>query len=260
MQQGFHFRGKRQLSAEMRVVERLHSKMIACQKQLRPARAQIANSEREHALEAMNTIRALFFVKVDHNFRVGIRGKGVAFALQLTAKFSEVIDFAVIGDPDRAVFVAHRHVAVGRQVKDGEAAAPETNVGTVGESTIPQTGIVRATVCLNVCHPSEHFPISPICQTVDAAHPCSLLRFLFQFINLCFDVKKLDALKTAINQSWHSVEKSHAEDVFIEKESQWRPRECEEVAPQPAAALRLYAYQRGFQFASPGLTPEPNLC
>jgi hypothetical protein len=42
-----------------------------------------------------------------------MRNEAVAFSLELVAKFGEVIDFAVISDPDRAVFVTHGHLAVG---------------------------------------------------------------------------------------------------------------------------------------------------
>jgi hypothetical protein len=110
----------------------------------------------------MNTIRAFLFVKVDDDFRVRVGNKVVAFALQLTAKLGEIVNFAVVGDPDRAVFVAHRHVAVGRKIKNGKAAAAEANVGTVGESSFPQTGVVGTTVRLDVRHPAEHFPVPTV--------------------------------------------------------------------------------------------------
>ena len=113
MEQGFHFRGKCQLSRLVSVVEGFHSKMIARQKQLRSARAQIAYGKGEHAIEPMNAILTFLFVKVNHDFRICVRGKVVTFPLQLTAKFGEVVDFAVVRDPDRAVLVAHRHVPIG---------------------------------------------------------------------------------------------------------------------------------------------------
>src|SRR4029077_524016 len=98
------------------------------------------------------------------------RSKGVALALQLAAKFSEVVDFSVVRDPDRAVFIAHWHVAVGRQVEDGKPPAAETNVGAIGKSPLPQTGIIRTTMRLDVRHPSQHFPVAAISQSGNPTH------------------------------------------------------------------------------------------
>ena len=170
LEQGFHFGSKRQLSAALRVVEGLHAKMIARQKQLGPAGAQIADREGEHALEAMNAIGTVLFVEVDHDLCIGIGSEVMAFTLQFAAEFGEVVDFAVVGDPDRAVLVAHRHVTVGRKIEDGKAAAAEANVGAVRKSSLPQTRVVGAAVRLDMRHPAEHVSIAAICQTADAAH------------------------------------------------------------------------------------------
>jgi hypothetical protein len=144
--------------------------MVARQKQFGPARAEIAEGKGKHAIQPMNAIRTLLFVKVDYDFRIGVRGKVVAFVLQFTAKFGEVVDFAVVGDPDRAVFVAHWHVPIGRKIKDGKAPAAQANIGTIRESSIPQAEVVGTTVRLDARHPTEHVSVAAICQTADAAH------------------------------------------------------------------------------------------
>ena len=94
----------------------------------------------------------------------------MAFALQLAAKFGEVVDFAVVGDPDRAVFVAHGHVPIGGKIEDGKAAAAQANVGTIGKSSLPQTGVVGTAVRLDVRHAGEHFPVPAVRESGDPTH------------------------------------------------------------------------------------------
>ncbi len=118
----------------------------------------------------MNAIGAFLFVKMDDDFGIGIRREVVALALQLPAKFGEVVDFAVVGDPDRAVFVAHWHVPVSGKIENGEAAAAEANVGTIGKSSLPQTGVVGTAVRLDVRHACEHFPVPTVGESGDPTH------------------------------------------------------------------------------------------
>ena len=145
--------------------------MIARQKQLRLARAQIADGKGEHALEPVNAICAFLFVEVDHDFRIGIGSEAMAFALQFAAKFGEIVNFAVVGDPDCAVFVAHRHVTIGREIENGKAAAAEADVRTIGKSPLPQTGVVGTAVRLDVRHPRRALPC-PHSSRVRRSHTC----------------------------------------------------------------------------------------
>ena len=170
LQQSFHFRGKRQLSSAVSVVEGFHPKVVTRQKQIWTARAQIANGKGEHAIEPLNAIFTFLLVKVNYDFRIGVRGKVVALALQLAAKFGEIVDFSVVGNPDGAVFVAHRHVPIRRQIKDGKAAAAKANIGAVGESSLPQTRVVGTTVRLRVRHAGERFPVPTVGESGDPTH------------------------------------------------------------------------------------------
>ena len=61
----------------------------------------------------------------------------MAFALQFPAQLGEVINLAVVGNPDRAVFVAHRHVAVGRKIENRQAPAAQTDIRAVRKSLLP---------------------------------------------------------------------------------------------------------------------------
>src|ERR1700733_7773225 len=126
----------------------------------------------------MQAIRALVLVKMEHNFRIGVGSKVVAFAFQFPAQFGEVINLPVVGNPNSAILIAHRHVTAGRKIEDGKAAAPETDVRTVRESALPQAGIVRTTVRLHVRHPSQYFPASTVGQSGDATHTRARNAFL----------------------------------------------------------------------------------
>ena len=54
--------------------------------------------------------------------------------------------------------------------KDGKAVAAHANVGTVRESSLPQTRVVGTTVRLDVRHPSEHFPVPTVGESGDPTH------------------------------------------------------------------------------------------
>ncbi len=47
----------------------------------------------------------------------------MSLALEFAAEFGEVVDLAVVGDPHRAVFIAHWHVPNRRQIEDRESPA-----------------------------------------------------------------------------------------------------------------------------------------
>ena len=94
----------------------------------------------------------------------------MSLALKLATKFGEVVDFPVVSDPDGAVFVAQRHVAVGRQIQNSQAATSQPDIRTVGKSAIPEAGIVRSAMRLHVSHPRQRFTIPAIHDAAYAAH------------------------------------------------------------------------------------------
>src|SRR5260370_36898680 len=109
---------------------------------------------------------------MNDDFRVGMRPKTmrIGFALELTAQIGEVIDLAVVCDPHRAIFVAHGHVAIGGEVEDRKTAASQSDVSTIGETPLPEPGVVRAAVRLHVRHPDERLRIAAVYESADAAH------------------------------------------------------------------------------------------
>src|ERR1700693_3265388 len=94
----------------------------------------------------------------------------VGFAFKLTAQIGEVVDFAVVGDPHRPIFVAHGHVTIGREIEDGKTAASQSDVSPIGEMPLPEPGVVGTTVGLHVRHPDERLRVATVHESADAAH------------------------------------------------------------------------------------------
>ena len=64
----------------------------------------------------------------------------------------------------------------------------------------------------------EGVAISALNQAANAAHePASILPAA-QFVDLGFDVKKLDALEAAVNQARHAIQKSQAKEIPIDEQ------------------------------------------
>ena len=51
--------------------------------------------------------------------------------------------------------VGHRHVATGREIKNCEATTTQADVGTVGETLLPEAEVVGTAVNLDVRHPTR---------------------------------------------------------------------------------------------------------
>src|SRR5216684_6970836 len=109
---------------------------------------------------------------MNDDFRVGVRAKtmGVGFALKLTPQIAEVVDFAVVGDPHRPILVAHGHVAIGGKVENRKTAAAQSDVSPVGETPLPEPGVVGTTVRLHIRHPNERLGVAAVHESADAAH------------------------------------------------------------------------------------------
>src|ERR1019366_7836330 len=117
----------------------------------------------------------VLFVKMNDDLCVGTRMETVAFGFELMTQINEVVNFAVVGDPDGAVFVrrflvTHGHVAIGREIENSEPAAAEADVGAIGETALPEPGVVGAAMGLHARHASQGIRIAAIYETTDAAH------------------------------------------------------------------------------------------
>src|SRR5260370_40743741 len=112
--------------------------MIARQKQLRRSAAQIADREGKHAMQTVQAVfeavGTIFFVEMNDNFGVGVRAKTMPFTFEFTAQIGAVVDLAVVGGSQRAIFVAHGHAAIGREIEHGKTAASQSDVSPIGEN------------------------------------------------------------------------------------------------------------------------------
>src|SRR5579862_9766767 len=99
--------------------------MIARHKNDGLAGTQVANAKCEHAVQALNAVWAFLLIKMNNYFSVSVGDKSVAFSPQIGSQFAEIVNLTVIGNPNGSVFVAHRHVAAVRKIKNGKATASE---------------------------------------------------------------------------------------------------------------------------------------
>ncbi len=152
---------------QQRVIQRLDAQPIAHEQQAPPR--PVPQREREHPAEARHRALAPLFVRVNDDFRVGVRAERVAARFELHSKLGEVVDLAVEDRPDRPVFVRQRLIA-GRQVDDAEPAMPEADaVGGV----VPVR--VRAAVGEHRRHRPQQLTLDAVCgieveSPGDAAH------------------------------------------------------------------------------------------
>src|SRR2546429_5856801 len=105
----------------MTIVERLDPKMISRHKKRGASSAQVADCKGKHPVQALHTVRTLLFVEVHDHFCVCMRSEAMTFALEFAAQHFEVVNLAVVGNPNRAVLVRYRHMAVCGKIEDGKA-------------------------------------------------------------------------------------------------------------------------------------------
>src|SRR5207248_7751352 len=82
----------------------------------------------------------------------------------------KIVDFAVVGDPNRAIFVRHRHVTVGCEVENRKAPTSQAEIGTIWRVMVPHAAVIRASMRLDCGHARQSFTISPVGQTANSAH------------------------------------------------------------------------------------------
>src|ERR1700730_3302519 len=81
---------------------------------------------------------------------IGVGGKTVAALFELVTQFGEVVNLAVIHNPNRLIFVENRLVPT-RQVDDAEPAHPQSDAALHEDALV-----VRATMHDGLTHPMNH--------------------------------------------------------------------------------------------------------
>src|SRR5579871_4935457 len=117
----------------LKILKRLDAQMIA--RQEHDAAAIIRNREGKHAPKALNAALAPFLPGVNNDFGIRRRPERVARGLQFGPQLAEIVQLAIVGDPDLAVFVRHRLTA-GDEVDDRQAAMAQSN-GTMNMHALP---------------------------------------------------------------------------------------------------------------------------
>ena len=132
-QQGLHLRGEGKAAVGQGGVEQgLLAEAVARQEQR--ALHVVPDGQGPHAVESRQAVGAPLGVGGEDHFRIGLAAEVVALGGQFGADLEEVIDLAVEGDPVAALRIAHRLLAVFRQVEDGQAAVAERDAVTLPEA------------------------------------------------------------------------------------------------------------------------------
>lgn len=105
------------------VVEGLDAEMVTGQE--KAFFTAVPQAEGEHASQTGDKVIAPLFVGVNDNFGVGLGLELVSGGDELLAEFGGVVDFAVVGDPDGAVFVGKGLVAACK-IDDAQAAGSKS--------------------------------------------------------------------------------------------------------------------------------------
>jgi len=85
-----------------------------------PLVGNIPHGEGEHAPEARDACLTELFIRMDDDLGVGSGPEPMPQRKQLLPEFLKVVDLAVMHNPDRAIFIAHRLMAGSRQVALGK--------------------------------------------------------------------------------------------------------------------------------------------
>ena len=169
--QSRHLGGELQHRATASVVQRLDPETVARQEQ--PAPALVPHSQGEHAPQPLDHRIAVVLVEVHEDLGVGGRAEAVPGGDTLMAQLREVVDLAVVDDPDATVLAGHGMMP-GREVDDLKASHAESR-RTIDEEAL----VVRAAMVDAIGHPLEHGSVGDAIRARqdvadDAAHQPSL--------------------------------------------------------------------------------------
>ena len=111
-QQRFKLGREKKSLLKSRVIKRLDAASVTHHQQ--PPTPAVPEGEGKDAVQSGGHFIAAFFIQMQQHF--GIRGtaKGVTGVDQFPAKFGEVVDLAVKGQPEGAILVGHGLPAISR--------------------------------------------------------------------------------------------------------------------------------------------------
>ena len=131
----------------MSVIERLDAQAVACDEEFAPAL--VPDGEGEHPAQVFDARRAILFVEMNNRFGVAMRAIDVTACFEFRAVIRVVVDFAVVGDVERRVFISHRLMS-GSHINDAQAAVSKSHI-----SINVETRIIRPAMRNTIAHPFE---------------------------------------------------------------------------------------------------------
>ncbi len=177
---GFRLRAEREPSAgQFGVEERLLAHAVAGEHE--EGSLLIPQTQCEHAVEPLDERRAFLLVEMHEGFGVARRSVDVAFCYQFGPQGGIVVEFAVVGDPDRIVLVGHGlgaavHVddrqatmAQGHVAGDVKAVAVGAAMGDRGRHAFRNAPVGGPALAIHESRNSAHeltgLPAGKRCQT-----------------------------------------------------------------------------------------------
>ena len=123
-EQGLDLGAEHEALGVARDVERLRAEAVAGEKEL--TCLAVPDAEREDPVEPVEQALAPLLPPVDEHLAVALAAEPMSSGDQQAAQVPEVVDLAVVRDPDRLVLVGHRTTGRARQVDDREAPVCES--------------------------------------------------------------------------------------------------------------------------------------
>src|SRR5579872_5516602 len=148
-QESLDLRGKNKGSILMdTVVKGLDAQPIACRE--KPAAAGVPEHKRKHAAQAVYTLVTKLLIEVKDGLRVAARAILMSLRFEISAQFLVVVDFAVINNPDGALFIADRLMPA---LHINDAKPPHSQADILGDVTAI---VIRTAVGNAPIHSHQH--------------------------------------------------------------------------------------------------------
>ena len=109
------------------------------------------------SIQLSDAVRALFLVQMNDHLRIGMGTEAMAPRFKPLPDFTKVVDFPIEGQPDRAIFVAHRLAARLTDVNDRQAIVAERYIlSNSGRAEASYMGSVWPTMTKGMRHSFGH--------------------------------------------------------------------------------------------------------
>ncbi len=111
----------------MKIIKRLDTDLVSGQQKL--SDAAIPYCQGEHPDKPMQTCRSPFQIRFEDHFRIRIAMKTMTRFFEFFSKQLEIINLAIINDPDIRCVAGHGLPAGRRHIQNGQPAMPHPHTG-----------------------------------------------------------------------------------------------------------------------------------